>query len=123
MGKLSPSETKRLLEYIKHNPEDTYKDFLGKCKSISISDAYYYMRRREIHGTTNPPRTPRGPRGPRGSKSLYMKVWSYPSDKVNPPTKDVLNNFIETLNGTRRAHFELIELKDPAVVEVREITR
>jgi hypothetical protein len=52
-----------------------------------------------------------------------MKIWSYPSDKIGVQAKEVLDDFIATLNQTKRARFEVIELKSPAVLEVREISK
>jgi hypothetical protein len=106
--------------YVKDNPTDTYQQFKQKCKSVNVSDAYYYMRRREVNGSSRSPRI----LGAKGSRSpLYMKIWSYPSDKIGVQAKVVLDDFIATLNQTKRARFEVIELKSPAILEVREISR
>jgi hypothetical protein len=108
--------------YVKDNPTDTYQQFQQKCKSVNVSDAYYYMRRREVNGSSRSPRVP-GTKGPSSRSPLYMKIWSYPSDKIGVQAKEVLDDFIATLNQTKRARFEVIELKSPAVLEVREISK
>jgi hypothetical protein len=120
MSKLSDEQRKKLKEYVKEHPEDTHKDFMKKCKGVKISDAYYYMVRRDVNG---PSRNSSGPKTHRKPKGLYLTVWSHPSEKVSADCKAILIDFLTTLNDSTRGRFELIELKDPAQIEIREATR
>lgn len=119
MNKLSPEALKTLETYIKSHPDATFsvfvKDIGGKVK---CSDAHYYFKRRELLGPSNSPHARRN-----GRATLYKTVWSYPSIKVSPGAKEVIKDLIEKLNLDHRGHFTLIEMKDPAVIELRDSHR
>ena len=114
-GTLTNQQRRRLKQHIESNPGDTFQEFSNKYRGTKVSDAYYYMLRRQIHGSTGPRNANR--------KSLYLTVWSRPMEKVTDVAKNVLNDFVDTLNKTKRVRFQVIEIKDPAVLEVREISR
>ena len=109
-NRMTYNQKKFLEEFIRKNPTATWENFnaLGKVK---ISDACFYSYRRRFIGQTSGT-------GRRSSTPLYMTVWQYPSDKVDEEAKKMLRDLIENLN--KRANWQLIELKDPAMLELRE---
>jgi hypothetical protein len=122
--RLTDAQRKILRDFIKKNPEATWKEFCAACKSFKISDAYYYMTRRDIHGNLNPrTRNVEGETKRRASSPLYLTVWSHPADKLGDETRAVLQDLVESLNGHKHTRWQLVELKNPAILELRERSR
>lgn len=123
-NRISEDHKAQMKKYIEANPEATYTQFQKDLGSkIKCSDAHYYTIKRSVFGPSRPaPRAyNRNPDAiPRKTATLYLTLWSYPAEKVSPETKEVLQDFINTINGVRKSRFTLIEMKDPAVVEIRE---
>jgi len=115
MGKLSVNQNKGLKALIKANPDDTYAIFQKKWRGPMVSDAYFYYWRRQIHGPSQ--------KHSAANKSYYLKFWEYDSAKITVEAKNMFNSFLDSLRKTRRGNYELIELKDPAVIEVRELQK
>jgi hypothetical protein len=113
-----------LRAYVKNNPTHTYAQFLSGIKGrVHCSDAHYYAMRRAEHGAAINPRK-YSMSGARPRSPVYMTVWSCPQEKINKGSpKDILKDFITTLNAMRRTRFDIIELKEPAEIEIRESTR
>ena len=104
-------------DFITRNPEGTYSQFKEEFPSAIISDAAFYIRRGSPKGTDTRPRT---------GASLYMTIWSYPVDKMGcecGQARKVLGEFIDAMNRARKTNWQMIELKSPSVIEVRETTR
>jgi len=104
-------------DFITRNPEGTYAQFREEFPLAIISDAAFYIRRGGTKGTDARPRT---------GASLYMTIWSYPVDKLDcvcGQARKVLGEFIDAMNKARKTNWQMIELKSPAVIEVRETTR
>ena len=122
--RLTDAQRKTLHEFIKKNPEATWREFSQECKSVKISDAYYYMTRRDIHGNTNPRgRSVKGETKRRSSSPLYMTVWQYPTENLGADARAMLQNLVESFNNQKHSCWQLIELKDPAMLELRERSR
>lgn len=106
-----------LHDFIKKNPNATWKDYAAAMKSVKgshvVSDAYYYTARREQHGSNDP-------RAKRKSSPLYLTVWQYSTDRLGNESRVMLQDLVEHLNGQKRTRWELVELKTPAVLELRE---
>jgi hypothetical protein len=127
---LTIDQTKLMMDYINKHPTATWSQYMAETnKKAACSDAYYYMRRREVHGLSRPAPVPSknpvtGRRSyVRSNSGLYHTIWSYPTEKLNQEARDVLNDFVTHLNNMKRARFEIIELKIPPVIEVRETSR
>jgi hypothetical protein len=125
---LSETQRKIMTDYIKKHPTATWKEYTAEIgKKAPCSDAFYYFKRREMHGNSRPARP--GQNGEkrsyhRNGSSIYNTVWSYPSNKLDETKPlDLLKNFIETINGMKRSRFQLIEIKDPPLFEIRESHR
>lgn len=121
---LSSEQRDILKAYIKSNPDSTFaqfeKDIKGKVK---CSDSYYYYVKRDVSGPSKRAYTRRDPNAPttKASKSpVYMTIWSYPTEDFNDGARKILKDFVETLNASRRSRFQIIEMKDPSIVEIRE---
>jgi len=113
---LTEADRKTLVKYIEENPSATYSEFTVAMKGkVTLSDAGYYGYRRKIHGTDIPARAPKTP--------LYMTVWSHAADSVSKETLDILNDLVETLTQTKKAKWEIIQLVQPSVIEIRERSR
>jgi len=116
--RLTDSQRKILHDFIKKNPDATWREFSVACKSVKISDAYYYMTRRDIHGPT---KTKAGTR--RKASPLYMTVWQYSTEKLESEARIMLQSLVESLSSHKNARWQLVELKDPAIIELRERSR
>jgi hypothetical protein len=122
---LTEEHRELLKAYIKNNPDSTYTRFVNDIKGkVKCSDAHYYSVKREL-GIVSTKRSyvkSSGEKIPRSSfkSPLYMTVWSCPIEKCPETARKVLEDFISTMNGLRRSRFEVIEMKNPAVIEVRE---
>jgi len=129
MGKpyqhLTDPEKNKLKDYIKNNPSKTYSEF-RKDLNVQISDAYYYYVRRDIHGKSKSPKASKQKTEKifrsysRHISPLYMTIWTYPTEKTTPQTIEVLKNLIDSLNKIKRTRWDIVELKDPSVIEIRE---
>jgi hypothetical protein len=120
---LSVGQRKIMMTFIKAHPTATWNDYMADAgKKAPCSDAFYYSKRREEHGPSRSNGEKRSYH--RSNSTIYNTVWSHPVDKIDG-TKPVnlLISFIEALNGMKRARFQVIELKQPAVIEVRESHR
>jgi hypothetical protein len=107
-------------QLFKESPDMTYSMFMEKHPHFKISDAMFYGRRKLIitgKGYTKTKRT-----YTRSTNSLYMTVWSKPVESLGT-VQDVLKDFIETINTTQKLRWELVELKSPACLEIRQRTR
>jgi hypothetical protein len=101
-------------DFLTRNPGGSYSQFKEEFPKFKISDVMFYNRR-EGGSVSKVPR-----------QSLYMTVWSYPVDKMDcecGQARKVLSDFIDAMNKTRKTNWQVIELKSPAVLEVRETTR
>jgi hypothetical protein len=113
---LTEADKKALVKYIEKNPAATYSEFTATVgEKITISDAGYYGYRRKIHGTDIPARV--------SKVALYMTVWSHAAESLSKETIDVLNSLVETLNQTKKAKWEIIQLVQPSMIEIRERSR
>ena len=119
--RLTNEQRKTLRDYIKKNPASTWKEFCTACKSVKISDAFYYMTRREIHGKSRNRGEDETRR--RSASPLYLTVWQYPTEKLGTESRAMLLNLLESFNSQKHTHWQLVELKDPAVLELRERSR
>jgi len=116
--RMNEEEKAIIKTYVEKNPTGTFTSFKDAVGGkVICSDTHFYQMRRKILGNTSAA-SPKVPRTP-----LYMTVWSYPTEQFTSETKKVLNDFIQSLNGMRRARFQMIELKDPAIVEIRETSK
>ena len=110
---------KILINYIKNHPEATHGDYMDDLgKKAPCSDVTYYSWRQKINGSNGTVKRSYV----RSSHSLYNTVWTCPVENLDDP-RAVLTDFIEKLNGMKRAHMEIVELKTPAILEVRETSR
>jgi len=108
-------------QLFKKAPDMTYSTFLEKHPHFKISDAMFYNRRRLIN--TRKGYTKAEKRTfTRSTNSLYMTVWSKPIESLGT-AQDILKDLIETLNTTQKLRWELVELKSPACLEIRQRTR
>jgi hypothetical protein len=129
-GKNLPSKgTNKGIDYtiidnlFKETPELTFMKFKAMHPNFTISDAMFYNRRRLIvtgqkyskPGTEKRSYT-------RSNNALYMTVWSKPVESLGT-AQDVLNDLIQTINNSQKLHWELIELKNPPCLEIRQKTR
>lgn len=118
-NRLTDEQKNFLKDYIQKNPTNTYTQFVIDIKGkVKCSDAHYYMIKRNLLGMPSS-RAQARPRTASRSP-LYMTVWSIPSNKCPEVARVVLEDFISTMNGLRRSRFEVIEMKSPAIIEVRE---
>jgi len=106
---------KRILEdYIEKNPNASWTQF-NKESSVRVSDAYYYTLRRKMFGSSV-----KNGSGRRSPTPLYLTVWQYPTEHLDTHARTMLQNLVESLNGAKRVRWQLVELKDPPVFELRE---
>lgn len=122
---LTDEQRELLKAYVKNNPNSTYSKFVIDIRGkVKCSDAHYYSVKRELGIVSSRPYTKKssGERIPRNSfkSPLYMTIWSYPVEKCPEVARKVLEDFVGTMNGLRRSRFEVVEMKNPAVIEVRE---
>lgn len=54
---------------------------------------------------------------------LYVTLFSFKEKEYDNKAKELLRRFVTMLNGLGRARFEYIELKDPGIVEIRELRK
>lgn len=54
---------------------------------------------------------------------LYVTLFSFKGKEYDNKAKELLRRFVTMLNGLGRARFEYIELKDPGIVEIRELRK
>jgi hypothetical protein len=104
-------------DFIARNPEGTYSQFMEDYPLAVVSDATFYIRRGSSKGADARPRT---------GASLYMTIWSCPVDQLAcecGQARKVLSDFIDAMNRARKTNWQMIELKSPAVIEVRETTK
>jgi hypothetical protein len=119
-SRFSNEDRKILVNYIKNHPDATHGQYMQDLgKKVPCSDVTYYSWRKKNNGAGSE-RVKRSYN--RVSHSLYNTIWTYPVEKLVDP-REVLADFIDKLNGMKRAHMEIIELKMPAVLEVRETSR
>jgi len=102
-------------QFLSQNSNGTFAQFKQEHPDFTISDAGFYGRRRENNGGSSQTRTNR--------PGLYMTLWSYDAEKLNDQARTVLTDLIETMNKSRRTNWQFIELKTPAVVEIRELSK
>ena len=107
-------------QFLCQNPNGSHSQFKKEYPDFEISDAGFYGRRRNGN-SGNENSSPA--KAVLNRPSLYMTLWSYPTEKLNSETQEAINNLVETLNKSRRTNWQIIELKNPAVVEIREISR
>lgn len=121
---LTDEQRELLKAYIKNNPDSTYSKFVNDIRGkVKCSDAHYYSVKRELGVVSSRPYTKSsGEKTPRTSfkSPLYMTIWSSPIEKCPEAARRVLEDFVATMNGLRRSRFEVIEMKNPAVIEIRE---
>lgn len=53
--------------------------------------------------------------------SLYVSLFSFPSDTTSEEAKQLLKSFVDSLNQLGRARLQYMECTDPPVVEIREV--
>jgi hypothetical protein len=118
---LTDTQRKILMTFIKNHPEAKFREYIGGIgKKAPCSDAYYYFRRREIHGLKESGKRTYH----RTNNTLYHTVWSFPVEKLETTKPlELLSNFIDTINTMKRGRFQITELKQPAVLEIRESSR
>lgn len=102
-------------QFLSINSNGTYAQFKQEHPDFKISDAGFYGRRRDNNGGPSQIRVNR--------PGLYMTLWSFPIEKLNEQALTVLTDLIDTMNKSRRTNWQLIELKTPAVVEIRELSK
>ena len=120
VNKLNDEQRKIIKNYINRNLDGTYTSFkLEIGDRVNCSDTRFYQIRREILGGKGIKSTKRG----RHSRTpLYMTLWSCPAEECSEETKKVLSDFIQNLNNIRNARFQIVELKEPNVIEIREMS-
>lgn len=120
INKLSPEAKHLLKDYVKKNPSNSYSQFREALGNrVKCSDAHYYFERRAANGGSSTGVRRYG----KISSTIYKTVWTYPAEKVSPVTREILKDFLEKFNMDYRANYSLIEMKEPAVIEVREAQR
>ena len=72
---LTDTQRKILMTFIKNHPDAKFREYIGGVgKKAPCSDAYYYFRRREIHGIKQGEKRTYH----RTNNTLYHTVWSLP---------------------------------------------
>ena len=118
--RLTKGQKEILREYLKKNPDATWKEYKEAMKGIKgvhvVSDAYFYTARRELHGSDDPRMA-----GKRKSSPLYLSIWQYSTERLGNESRAMLQDLVDTLNSQKRTRWQLVELKNPAVLELREV--
>jgi hypothetical protein len=98
--------------FIRQNPTAKYKAFKAKHPGIAISDFTYSVRRRKILGAASEKSD---------KPRLYMRMWT--KENNDPKVASAIRDLIAALNKSGRAHLEMVELANPPLIEVREVTK
>ena len=108
-------------QLFKDVPDMTYSMFMEKYPQFKISDAMFYNRRKKVvTGEGYKSKTKRA--YTKTVNALYMTVWSKPLDSLGT-AQEILKDLIETINNTQKLRWELVELNNPASLEIRQRTR
>jgi hypothetical protein len=100
--------------FLRNNPSATYNDFKASHPNISISSFTFYARRKKLLGLSSISDKPHKAR-------LYMRVWA--KENSDPKVVIAIRDLITALNKCGRAHLEMVELANPSLIEVREVTK
>lgn len=99
-------------QFIKQNPTAKYKAFKTAHPRIAISDFTFSTRRKKLLGVASEKSD---------KPRLYMRIWT--TDSSNPKTVSAIRSLIAALNKSGRTHLEMVELANPELIEVREVTK
>jgi hypothetical protein len=106
------TKLEKLKEFIKDNPDATYSDFQKECPSLKVSKYAYTYHCRKLFG-------PRRIKPGRGGR-IYKTLWSRPTQKMTKQTKVILSEIVKLLNEGGRTRWQLVEIKNPQLIEIRE---
>jgi hypothetical protein len=113
---MQSSDNSRLAKvkaYVDAHPNSTWSAF-NKATGIKISDAYYYMIRREMRGFGV---------GKRMKQAIYLNLFTKSSVGMTQQTKNILKEFITELNSAKHTRLEIIEHPEQRELEIRELGR
>lgn len=116
---------KIVAELVLKNPQVNYSQIIKK-HPLKMSDAMFYQFRKNVNNYLDVAKNLRSEverRTYTRKKGIYTTVYEREvNGSLSQEAKDLLLDFIETLNSNRMAKFELIEITYPTpVIEVREI--
>jgi hypothetical protein len=118
------SRKKLLISYIKNNSLSDYSQYKQEVEGKAYCDDIFNQYFKKIY-KCRPGALPLVP--VQSEKSVFVKtpglyktLWSCPAVNINESGRDSLKDFVETLNSKKQMRLEFIELKWPAVLEIRE---
>jgi hypothetical protein len=107
--------------YIKQNPEMTAAEFLKKSKwpktPKSVFRYYRDQARKEVKSM--PPRRPYR----RSPQKIYTTIWSKSIQDLGKEGTRAIKQLVEELSQDKVLNWEVVEIADPAVLEIRETTK
>ena len=114
----------KISRYIREHTRSSFTQCMNDLKINTKPWTFYRIRDALKKEGINIPSSPQTgvPKTTTSKKhGIYMKVFTHPAKDVPQSAKDLLKNFIECLNSTKRTHMELVEYVNPPELEVREI--
>lgn len=110
-----------IMDFIRKNPEMTAAEFLkkGKWPKTPKSVFRYYRDKVRKESDFIPSKRPYR----RSPQKIYTTLWSKPMKELGPEGAKAVKQLIDELNQDKVLNWEVVEMADPAVLEIREITK
>ncbi len=113
-------------EYLKIDPDRTLANLKVDFPQSKMKSGTFYSRKHHFKNGTLIPSTAR-PYAKRKNNSLYMTIWERSLEdmdvKERKITRDVITDFVESVSNTGRVNWQIVELVNPSVLELREIAK
>jgi hypothetical protein len=97
--------------WIKTNPSSTYEEFKTAHPSQSVSNFSFGKRKARLFGAV---------KSVSSKPAMYMKLWT---KAVSKDADVAIRDLVAALNKSGRSHLEVVELANPSMLEVREVTK
>lgn len=107
--------------FIRKNPEITATEFLKKGKWPNIPKSVFRYYRDQVRNETDSIPVRRSYR--RSPQKIYTTLWSESVKSLGKEGTKAVKQLVEELNRDKVINWEVVELIDPAVLEIREITK
>jgi hypothetical protein len=114
-----------IFKYLSTDPTKTYIDFKKDFPNSDMSSCVFYSRKHNVKKRLGS--TEKRLYSKRKSNSMYLTIWQYPLESFNNKERDIIKNtiknFINTISESGRVSWQIVELLNPSVLELREISK
>lgn len=106
-------------KFIRENPDVTASEFVKKPKWNKVPNSVFRYYRDQVRGEKGA--QPRSYR--RSPQRIYTTLWSKSLTELGGDGKRAVKELVKNLNQDKVINWEIVEIADPAVLEIREIAK